>query len=157
MNRFQTRIREVGFFVQSKLDKYVVFNNDRYTRILIEDTNEYQIVMMCWKRGHITPIHDHNYSGCWMTVLKGCVQEKLYSADTLEHIQTHWYKYPDLDYIDNMIGFHQIESLDDETVTLHLYAPPIRELMVYDPKNNTSVIQNMTFDVINNWSVLPQE
>jgi cysteine dioxygenase len=99
--------------------------------------NDYaELLVLCWKPGQRTPIHDHNGSFGAVRVCEGVMWETVFTLD-----ETHTLRYksgrdwhptdvtgadvPDI----HLIGNPDVSGLD--LVTLHLYAPPLGVLNTY--------------------------
>lgn len=101
--------------------------NSSYKRIRLYTSIDKSIefILICWKKGQKSPIHDHAENGCLMRILKGKIQETRYVVDgtgKLEKVGTGIYKKGFVGYIDNSLSYHEITPLED-TVSLHIYSP----------------------------------
>jgi cysteine dioxygenase len=54
------------------------FRDDRYARHLIDRTDLFSAILLCWKPGQGTPVHNHQGNLGWIRVLRGRIEE------------THW-------------------------------------------------------------------
>ncbi len=43
---------------------YIQFDNTKYNRIPLHQTSDYEVILICWKAGQKTPIHDHPEHTC---------------------------------------------------------------------------------------------
>ena len=59
-----------------EIEPYIHFDDERYARNLVHKTNDFECLVLCWKPGQRSPIHDHANSICAVYTLKG-----LLSAD----------------------------------------------------------------------------
>ena len=59
--------------------KYVFFNDIHYTRNLVFATENFEVMVVCWKKGQASRIHSHSGSQCWMIPLYGRIEEELYT------------------------------------------------------------------------------
>jgi len=57
------------------------FNERTYQRNLIHYTASYEILVLCWKSGQRSPIHDHGKSACGVLVVEGVATETSFLAD----------------------------------------------------------------------------
>ena len=118
--------------------KYCYWNDKFYTRNLILKNDLFEVMLICWKRGHESPIHDHSKQHCWLLVLKGAVEEISYKQlddNNLKPMDTNIYNNGTAVHTDEDLDWHKIKSLD-ETVTLHIYSKPIDYCQIYDTKEN---------------------
>src|SRR5262249_43980337 len=54
---------------------YLVFRPDRYVRNRLHDGPSYQALVLCWRNGQRSPIHNHRGSHCGVKVLRGVATE----------------------------------------------------------------------------------
>jgi cysteine dioxygenase len=99
------------------------FEDSKYVKILLEQTADYEIFMICWKAGQSTPIHDHPEGGCWMRVVSGELEETEYAMPTVWKMGTHRLTVGDVGYKQGYVVLHSIRAIED-TISLHLYSPP---------------------------------
>ncbi|KAE8314983.1 RmlC-like cupin domain-containing protein [Aspergillus transmontanensis] len=109
-----------------------------YTRNLIDEGNgKSNLLILVWSPGKGSAIHDHANAHCVMKVLKGSLQETLYSwpdKSKLEHGQISppqirretTYGENQVTYMSDKLGLHKISNPDPNNVavSLHLYTPP---------------------------------
>ena len=60
------------------LRDYAVFDEHDYRRNLVVEGAMYEVLMLCWKSGQRSPIHDHARSVCGVKVLQGKLTEVRY-------------------------------------------------------------------------------
>ncbi len=60
----------------------VAFRDDKYARHSICRTELFDMILLCWKPGQVSPVHNHQGNSGWVRVLRGRMEE------------THW-KAPD--------------------------------------------------------------
>lgn len=115
---------------------YLVFRPERYVRNRLHTGANYQALLLCWRNGQRSPIHNHRGSLCGVKVLRGVATETLFtrapngmvvpvsSRDlALGHI---------CDSVDDDI--HQVSNLQAgqmDLVTLHIYSPPLLRMDVF--------------------------
>jgi len=49
---------------------YLTFNPARYVRNLVHDGPAYQALVLCWRNGQRSPIHNHRGSRCGVKILR---------------------------------------------------------------------------------------
>ena len=108
----------------------VQFHDRAYQKILLEETKEYEIIMICWKAGQSTPIHDHPEGGCWMRIVSGELEETEYAMPTLCKMRTQRLTVGDVGYKQGHVILHSIRAIED-TISLHLYSPPRYKANIY--------------------------
>ncbi|CAN0356140.1 unnamed protein product, partial [Ectocarpus fasciculatus] len=109
------------------------------------DAPGFDLLLLCWRPGAVSDIHDHPKASCW--VLKGEMKETRYSlappADTRittgdadggggsSMVQTSSVTCTPgaVTYIEDSMGLHKMEnpSRTEECISLHLYSPGILE------------------------------
>ena len=104
------------------LDKYVIFDKEKYKKNLVYRNSIYEIILIAWLPGQQTKLHDHPKNGCIMKIIEGELTEDLYTFDKIVNTT---YKKNDISYIDHTIGKHIItNNTNNKTVSLHIYSPP---------------------------------
>ena len=134
------------------LRDYVVFDEHDYRRNLVIEGPMYEVLLLCWRSGHRSPVHDHARSVCGVKVLQGKLTEVRYretpcgqvvAKDTREMEAGQLCASADRD-------IHEISNLEgpgEDLVTLHIYSPPLRKMTMYDPaKPGTLTYQPVNFE-----------
>jgi cysteine dioxygenase len=115
---------------------YLIFHPEHYVRNRFHDGPSYQALLLCWRNGQRSPIHNHRGSHCGVKVLRGTATETFFqhapnglivpvSSRELEQDQT-------CGSVDNDI--HQVSNLQSgraDLVTLHIYSPPLLRMDMY--------------------------
>ena len=145
-----------------ELTRYQHWNDERYTRTRFYGGERFEILVLCWKEGQTSPIHDHANSICTMVVLEGSAVTTLYdvvdsgqgptapfggrvlaeegtSALPVGSITTVYGG--DIHRVGNPMGSGR------RLMTIHFYLPPIPEMLVWDEGNPTPrSCQSVTLD-----------
>eukprot|EP00903_Cladosiphon_okamuranus_P016533 g15252.t1 len=115
----------------------------------------FELLLLCWRPGAASAIHDHPKAGCWVKVLKGEIRETRYSlapngsssssssggelpegggggnegGGRLVKTSTVTCNPGTVSYIEDSMGLHKMEnpSPTEECISLHLYSPGISE------------------------------
>ena len=115
---------------------YLVFRPDRYVRNKVHDGPAYQALVLCWRNGQRSPIHNHRGSHCAVKVLRGIATETLFARAANRMIYAvnsralpsgHICASTDED-------IHQISNLqadNKDLVTLHVYSPPLLRMEMF--------------------------
>ncbi len=111
------------------LKDYCIFGDSTYNRNPIKDSRWYSILLLCWRSGQFSPIHDHSGSSCAFKIIKGEATEILYKhvGDGLvEPIAKRLYREGDLCLAQDS-DTHKIfnRSNTADLVTLHVYSPAL--------------------------------
>jgi cysteine dioxygenase len=119
-----------------ELTEYVLFSDRTYRRNLVRGGEWYNALVLCWKNGQRSPIHDHASSSCGVRVLRGTMTETLFEFAPHGHVKAVSSRdYP----VGSVIGsqdddLHQVSNLqegDAALVTLHVYSPPLSLMGTY--------------------------
>ncbi len=115
---------------------YVRFSSKHYQRNLLHSGPNYHALILCWKNGQRSPIHDHRGSACGVRVLSGVATETVFehSANGLIYPCRTRELPTGLVMGSYDSDIHQISNLqpgDADLVTLHVYAPPLLTMGTY--------------------------
>ncbi|MCC7084667.1 MAG: cysteine dioxygenase family protein [Pirellulales bacterium] len=112
------------------------FSEKAYARNLVRMGDWYSVLVLCWRNGQRSPIHDHAGSSCGVRILLGTATETLFdfapngavkATFSRDLPQGHRTASEDQD-------MHQISNLQAggrEPVTLHVYSPPLMRMGTY--------------------------
>jgi cysteine dioxygenase len=112
-----------------------------YRRNTISRGPWYELLALCWKSGHCTPIHDHQGVSCAFKVIQGLPTEIRFTPTPSGLIRP-------ASSLDMPVGYvcaaedadiHQVVNLqapETTAVTLHIYSPPITKMNTYEFKTS---------------------
>ena len=118
------------------LSSYLVFNPTRYVRNRVHDGPSYQALVLCWRNGQRSPIHNHRGSHCGVKVLRGVATETIFARAPNGMVLPlrsrdlpagHTCASADAD-------IHQVSNLQAggaDLVTLHVYSPPLLRMEMF--------------------------
>jgi cysteine dioxygenase len=136
----------------SAFENCASWSKDSYTRNCIFDDEKYELILLCWEPGQITPIHDHGGEECWVRVIEGEFREKIFKMDDsgeLQTIKSSTSKAGDISYMVDFMGCHSLENLSStRSMSLHLYAKPIRNCNIFDVDSNEFVRRELEYDTV---------
>ena len=130
-----------------ELRPYVSFKEGTYARHRVHLGEYAELLVLCWRPGQRTPIHDHAGSYGAVRVLRGVMWETLFEMEGAGGLAyksgREWT--PGLVTGADVPDIHQLGNPDvsgRDLVTLHLYAPPLTSLNVYKVgrKESTSTL-----------------
>ena len=121
---------------------YLGFKAGNYSRHRVMKNEFVEMLVLCWKPGQRTPIHDHNGSHGAVFVHKGIMWETTFEYDTEKGLQyashrelragaTTGSEIPDI----HQLGNPDVSGRD--LVTIHIYAPPLGVLKTYKLGSST--------------------
>lgn len=139
-------------FAPSVFEKYTFWSEECYTRNCIIDTEKYELILICWCAGHATPIHDHDGEECWVKVITGAFKETIYKendAGVLQLEKTGVSSINEVTYMKDFMGFHTLENISNQkSMSLHLYAKPIRKCRIFDAESKTFANKKLGYDTL---------
>lgn len=131
-------------------EKYCSWSDDCYTRNRIVDTEKFELILICWCEGHQTQIHDHGGEECWVKIIEGEFKETIYKKNKegeLNLVKSSISKSNEVTYMKDFMGFHRLENLSKKrSMSLHLYAKPIRKCTIFDENSKTFVNKDLGYD-----------
>src|SRR6266550_5575261 len=128
LNRLAVTAKEV--------QPHALFSEKKYARNLVYKDREFEIMIMCWKAGQRSSIHDHAGSLGGIRILQGELTECLFERAANGMIKS----LSSADYaieearVEETSLVHQISNLQAEngtTVSVHIYIPPLVRMNVY--------------------------
>lgn len=118
------------------LEPYVGFKEGNYWRHRVCRNEAVEMLVICWRPGQKTPIHDHNGSHGVVRVHEGLMYETIFAFDTEKGLCHD----KDRDCPTGTItgadvpDIHQLGNPEDsgqDLITIHVYAPPLGVLKTY--------------------------
>lgn len=119
-----------------QLEPFVRFGDETYRRNLLHAGRGYHALILCWRAGQRSPIHDHRGSSCAVRVLRGTCTETIFERTAAGHIYPTETRHLPAGHCcgSQDADIHQISNLaaDGEgLVTLHVYSPPLMVMGQY--------------------------
>ena len=120
------------------LRDYAVYDPHDYRRNLIVEGERYEVLLLCWRSGQRSPIHDHAHSVCGVKVLEGKMTEVRYRHAPCGQVAATDARVLEEGGICASVDhdIHEISNLEapgNDLATLHIYSPPLREMAMYHP------------------------
>lgn len=132
-------------------ESFCSWSSESYTRNCIVDSESFELILLCWEKGQITPIHDHGGEECWVRIIEGEFKETIYKAEAgvLNIVKSSISKTNDITYMIDFMGFHRLENLSNKrSMSLHLYAKPIRNCNLFDENLSEFVTKDLVYDTV---------
>ena len=128
---------------------YIHFTENRYARNLIQKTPDYEALVLCWRPGQRSPIHDHGNSLCAVYMLEGTVSADNYRRTSSGHLRP--------DYSEDLgpggvltiqtTEIHQVSNLHDSAalISLHFYLGPLENSFLYSVQQPIHELYQRTY------------
>jgi len=144
LDRFTSRIELpelVRWLAQTRLSfddvkPFLRFHPDRYVRNLMHAGPAHQALVLCWRSGQRSPIHDHQGSSCAVKVLRGVATETQFEkteAGLVYAVGSHQLA-EGASCASQDDDIHQMSNLQppgEDLVTLHIYSPRLLSMNMY--------------------------
>ena len=133
------------------------FAREDYARNLICRTPEFELLVLCWRPGQQSTIHDHDGALNAIKVYRGELTARLYvpahgtppqARGPVRQIEEQRVRALDgMSGIDRD-GIHQLANTSEEgLVTIHVYAPPLMHLTVYSEGAAETELRSLRYTV----------
>lgn len=112
------------------------FGKQTYQRNLLHAGPAYHALVLCWRAGQRSPIHDHRGSSCAVRVIEGTGTETLFeqTSEGLVYATASRQVAPGTVCGSQDSDIHQMSNLQApgrDLVTLHIYSPPLLTMGKY--------------------------
>jgi cysteine dioxygenase len=113
-----------------ELQSFAQFSPERYRRNLVHAGPAYHALLLCWRSGQRSPIHDHRGSACAVRVLRGEATETVFEMTEEGNVfptRTRTLQEGFLCATQDL-DIHQVSNLQPtnaDLITLHVYSPPL--------------------------------
>lgn len=120
----------------------IIFNDFNYQRILIHMGPAYEALVLCWRSGQRSPIHDHSGSACVIHVVEGSATETIFEPSPCGRlVPTHSHTAGAGSICASYDSdIHQLANLEPpgrDLITLHVYSPPLARMRLYSLDDTT--------------------
>jgi len=120
------------------IEQHLQFNDDTYTRHFVCRTPQFDLLLLGWKTGQFSSIHDHSNSWSAVRVIRGILTSRTFKivdnqlkrmpARLVSEEEGHKEQWAFLDRGE----VHQLGNVAPENlVTMHVYSPPLRTMTYY--------------------------
>jgi cysteine dioxygenase len=112
------------------------FGVSGYRRNTIAESPWFELLALCWRSGHCTPIHDHHGVSCAFKVIEGTGTEIRFlptPSGLICPVATNLMA-PGYVCSANDADIHQVANMQppgSDLITLHIYSPPINKMRTY--------------------------
>ncbi|HKF44533.1 MAG TPA: cysteine dioxygenase family protein [Thermoanaerobaculia bacterium] len=125
----------------------VRFDPAQYMRHPILLWDDWEVMIIGWESGQVTPVHDHRGVMGGMAMLSGSLLEERFTTPNRAPSLADSRVRPEGDLCD--IGpttLHRLIPKTPRAVSLHLYRPPLRQMGIWD-ETGMIELRPSTFDV----------
>lgn len=131
------------------LAPYLCWDTQHYTRNLIDKTDLYELLAICWEVGQQSSIHNHHNQNCWMAAPIGRLMVQNYRASfedvaggrcRIEPTYTVEITPASPCVVDPAEPIHKVmnpRENNSRAVTLHVYSRPFNRCVVYSDERGT--------------------
>lgn len=136
--------------ISRQAEKYldrVRFDSAQYVRHPVLLWDDWEVMIIGWQSGQVTPVHDHRGVLGGMAMLSGSLLEERFTTPDRAPELVDSRVRPEGDLCD--IGpttLHRLIPKTPRAVSLHLYRPPLRQMGIWD-ETGMIEIRPSTFDV----------
>ena len=134
---------------ERSLAPFLTWDRQHYTRNLIDRTNLYELMAICWEVGQCSSVHNHRDQNCWMAAPIGRLlvenfhvefqdiaagKCKLVASNTVELSADNPCA------VDPQEPVHRVvnpREANQRAVSLHVYSRPFDSCVVYSPEQGT--------------------
>lgn len=118
------------------VSEFAQFGRETYRRNLMHAGPGYQALILCWRSGQRSPIHDHTGSSCGVKVIQGAATETYFERTPDGYV----YATSSRQLAEGLVcgsqdsDMHQISNLQGpgrDLITLHIYSPPLMHMNVF--------------------------
>jgi len=116
------------------LERWALFSDAGYQRVCLAEGERFELLLMCWKPGQQSPIHDHARSSCGARVVRGTATEtrfRVTSSGPLMATESRHLPEGSI-FASRDADIHLIANYEAQNLcTLHVYSPPLRRMTQY--------------------------
>ena len=134
---------------EASLEPYLTWNRQHYTRNLIDKTDLYELIAICWEVGQVSSVHNHRDQNCWMAAPIGKLvvenfrlgfQDIEAGKCRLEASNRVEMTAENPCAVDPQEPVHRVlnpREANQRAVSLHVYSRPFDTCVVYSPDQGT--------------------
>jgi cysteine dioxygenase len=135
LDELEEILRSLNLSLEDVAD-YVHFHDTHYRRNLVRGGPWYHLLVLCWRSGQRSPIHNHAESTCGLKVLRGIATETKFefTPSSLIKAVSSNDLHEGLITVSQDADMHQISNLQApgrDLITLHIYSPPLLKMKTF--------------------------
>ena len=120
---------------RSEIEPHILFAEEKYARNLVYKCEHFECLVLCWKPGQRSPIHDHANSICTVYTVDGLLSADNYRKMSNGHIRADYSEdfKPGSVLSIQTTEIHQVSNLQDAAplISLHFYLGPLENSFLY--------------------------
>jgi cysteine dioxygenase len=120
---------------RAEIEPYIQFTENHYARNLVYKTPDFEVLVLCWRSGQRSPIHDHGKSICTVYTWDGVLSADNYRKTAGGHIRADYSEdfKPGSVLSIQTTEIHQVSNLQSsaDLVSVHFYLCPLENNYVY--------------------------
>jgi len=120
---------------KGEIERYIQFADNRYARNLVYKTLDFECLVLCWRPGQRSPMHDHGESICAVYTVSGTLSADNYRKTANGHIRTDYSEdfRPGSVLSIQTTEIHQVSNLQnsENLISLHFYLGPLENSFLY--------------------------
>jgi cysteine dioxygenase len=132
-----------------EIERHIAFTEERYARNLIYKCPDFECLVLCWRPGQRSPIHDHANSICTVYTVEGLLSADNYRKTANGHIRADY----SADFGPGSVlsiqttEIHQVSNLQDSAnlISLHFYLGPLQNSFLYSVQQPIHEIYQRTY------------
>ena len=134
---------------RDEIQPYIQFAENHYARNLVYKTPHFECLLLCWKPGQRSPIHDHASSICTVYTVEGILSADNYLKTANGHVRADYsedFKAGSVLSIQTT-EIHQVSNLQDAAnlISLHFYLGPLENSYLYSVMQPTQEIYHRSY------------
>ena len=121
---------------------FAQFSPERYRRNLMHAGPAYHALVLCWRSGQRSPIHDHRGSACAVRIIRGEATETIFEMTEEGRIfETRSRRLSEgFTCATEDLDIHRIANegpAGEDLITLHIYSPPLLVMGQYSLQDSS--------------------
>ena len=132
-----------------EIEPHILFTEERYARNLVYKCDDFECLVLCWRPGQRSPIHDHANSICTVYTVDGLLSSDNYRKTASGHIRADYSEdfKPGSVLSIQTTEIHQVSNLQDsaDLISLHFYLGPLENSFLYSVQQPIHEIYQRTY------------
>jgi cysteine dioxygenase len=134
---------------RAEIEGHVLFTDDRYARNLVYKNEDFECLVLCWRPGQRSPIHDHANSICAVYTVEGVLSADNYRKMSNGHVRADYSEdqKPGSVLTIQTTEIHQVSNLQDaaDLISLHFYLGPLENSFLYSVQQPVHELYHRTY------------